>query len=203
MKTTKHPLLDLIINEDGSYIVFEGKVLDIKIYKPNNKHNYTVRQVNFRTRTHNVSKLVCEAWNGMRENREQFIHRYDLNPDNDHYTNLYWDTKKGTRTPRTKRSCSSKIKIDEIPGVVERIKAGETLENIAKSYNTSDSSILRIKKRFITDKKLILKESFMKAKDGYDKRLAIAKYLGFKTVTNALNAFGKREFILKCNTTML
>ena len=126
MKTTKHPHLDLIINEDGSEIIYKGKSLKINEY-PYAGRNYTRRIVHFMSYSHSVPKLVCEAWNGMRDSPDLTVHRRDKDPENDHYTNLYWDKRGKVRTARTKRASTSKIKKEEIPDVIDRIASKEPL----------------------------------------------------------------------------
>lgn len=198
MKFSTHPLLkDLKVNEDGSQIYWRGNLLDIKSYKPN-RNNYAQMIVNFNSQTHTVIKVVCEAWNGMRETPNQAVKRKDFNPNNNHYTNLYWGDRGGTRTKKTKRVKTSKIKESDIAEIIERIDAGEPLAKIAKFYHTSDMSIHRIKRNYMEDRMAILKRAIMKARDNYEKRLAYAKYYGFDTIGNAVDAFGKNTFILKC-----
>ncbi len=198
MKTKKHPILDLIVNENGTLLIFKGKELSIKTYKPS-RYNYIIKQVNFGGRTQGVAKLVCETWNGMRDDFSQSLHRKDKDPSNDHYTNLYWDIRGKVRTIRTKRNKLSQIKKSELPTIIKRIVAGETLKNIANNYNTSDMSISRIKKRFVTDPKMKLKEAVMAAKNKYQRSQAYANYLGFKTQSEAISNYGKYKFQLLIN----
>lgn len=193
MKTTNHPVLNLIINEDGTKMWYNGKIQDIKTYK-SNRDNYPFKRVAFGNRTHSVAKLVCEAWNGMREEMNQVVHRKDKNPLNDHYTNLYWAKRGNVFTGRTARACTSKIKKNEIPEVINRLGAGETLKNIARTYNTSDMSIQRIKKRFMLDRLKMLRERIFKAKTTHDKQTAYAHYMGFKTLAEAIQTHGRRQF---------
>lgn len=196
MKTAKHPILNLTVNENGTKIIFEGKELQILTYKQP-RQQYVRRQVNFASQTQGVAKLVCECWHGMREDMSQQVHRIDKNPDNDHYTNLYWGKRGKIRTSRTKRCKSSKIKKEEIPTICQRLKNGESLRNIAKSYNTSDMSIYRIKLRFITSKRLLLKAAVMRAKNKHQITTAFAKYFGFPSVREAISNLGIHQFKLK------
>lgn len=193
MKTIKHPLLDLIINEDGTVIIWQGKELPILHYNTS-RDNYTMKRVNFLNRTHTVGKLVCEAWNGMRERMDQTLRRRDLNPDNDHYTNLYWGAPGGPHNARTKRSSTSKIKADEIKDVISRIDRGETLKNIAKSFNTSDMSICRIKKRYMQDQLMRLKDKVRHCQSTHARKTAYAKYMGFDNVADAIGKLGNDRF---------
>ena len=198
MKTTKHPLLDLEINEDGTVIIYQGKELPILSYKTP-RDNYTWKRVNFMGRTHTVGKLVCEAWNGMRESLDQQLCRKDFNPENDHYTNLYWSKRGTLHTARRKRDAKSKIKNTEIPEVIKRIEGGETLNNIAKSYNTSDMSIHRIKKRFMQDQIMMLKDKIRHSHSTHERKQAYAKHLGYGSVGEAIGTLGKDVFFRKAD----
>lgn len=195
MKT--HPLLEeLQINEDGTQIIWRCQHLDIKSYK-RARNNYAQKIVNFNSQTHTVIKLICETYNELKPKPGMVVKRKDFNPDNDHYTNLYWTTRGGSRTKKTSRASSSKISEKDIDVILERIDAGDTLRLIAKDFNTSDMSISRIKKKYRTDKKSILKLAIMKARDPYYKRLAFAKYFGFKSINDAVGSLGKKQFILQ------
>ena len=189
MKTKKHPILDLTVNENGTEIIFQDKELTVNSYL-RERDNFPIRNVCFNNKTQTVAKIVCETWNGMREEMNQVIHRKDKNPENDHYTNLYWDKRGKVRTKRTKRSSLSKIKKEEIPTILKRINAGETLVNIAKSYNTSDMTIARIKNKFIVNPKLGLKQAVMHAKNKRKILTAYAHYFGFKNLPQAVAAYG-------------
>ncbi len=189
METRKHPFLDLIISENGTLLMFRGKVIEVKIYK-RPRDNYSFKRCFFDRRTHSIAKLVCEAFNGMRDNMDDVINRRDGNPNNDHYTNLFWGQRGRIRTRRTKRSKISAIKKNEIPQVIKKLMAGETLRNIARFYNTSDMSIYRIKKRFMADKAETLKRKLDHCKNHYETLKAYASYLGFKNVAEAITAYG-------------
>lgn len=193
LSTTTHPVLPLIVNEDGSQMWYKNKPLNIHEYQYK-RDNYPRLRVNFMNRTHTVEKLVCEAWNGMRDEKWQVVKHKDKNPLNNHYTNLYWSRNGGARTARTKRCASSKITKSEIPDVVQRIASNEPMTNIAKSYNTSSMSISRIKNRFMQDRVLKLKEAVMHAKTPHERQKAYANYLGYKSVADAINAHGKSKF---------
>jgi hypothetical protein len=198
MKTKKHPILDLVVNENGTEILFEGKKLAINIYNRKGR-NYTSRTVHFNNTTQSVAKVVCETWNGMRDDMTMAVHRKDKNPENDFYTNLYWDKRGKVRTRRTSRSSLSKIKQEEIPAILKRINANEPLVNIAKSYNTSDMTIGRIKNKFITNPKLVLKQAVMHAKNKREIATAYAIYFGFKSIPAAVAAYGFYKFNLLQN----
>jgi len=200
LKTIQHPVLPLVINEDGTQMWYNGNLLTIHTYEYKQRYNYPILRVNFANRTHTVEKLVCEAWNGLREEMWQVVKHKDKNPTNNHYTNLYWSRNGGARTARTKRCSSSKIKKEEIPDVVQRIASNEPMTNIAKSYNTSCMSISRIKKRFMQDRLLKLKDAVMQATTPHARQKAYANYLGYKSVADAINAHTKSKFIKTIDT---
>lgn len=192
-----HPILkQLLINEDGTQIFWQGNPLDVKKHKRPGR-NYEYKTLNLNCQTHTLSKIICETYNSLRPNIDMVVKRKDFNPNNDHYTNLYWAERGGSRTKKTKRVSSSKISEKDIEVIIERIKAGEPLNVIAIAYHTSDMSIYRIKKNYITDKKAILKRAIMKAKDSYYKRLAYANFFGYESIGEAVDSLGKNNFILQ------
>lgn len=146
-----HPLIEgLKVNEDGTEIIYFGEKLKAVPINRKSRPCDTLL-VNFDNRTLSVAKLVCEAWNGLAPNLDFCATRIDPAADF-HYKNLFW-AKKGhnpqyhrIKFPRAK---SSKIKEAEIPTIVKRLKAGETLKSIAADYDTTEMSISRIRKRYI------------------------------------------------------
>lgn len=153
MESRYHPLIEgLKVNEDGSQITYMGRVLEPK------KINRTARPtdtllVHFMNQTFSVARLVCECWHGTAPDRDHDAIRLDPSLGY-HYKNLHWG-KRGfnpnyhkIKFPRAK---SSKIKESEIPGVVERLKNGETLKSIAKDFGTTEMSISRIRKRYLNN----------------------------------------------------
>lgn len=145
-----HPVLkDLKINEDGTEIYWQYEKLTIKTQCRKNRNNYKYRTVNFKGRTLMVTKLICEAWHGMRDS-DQHVQRHD-GYENDHFKNLYWGDQGGHQrslTTNAKRSGLSKVSTTDIPDVLKLIKKNQTLVYIAMIYNTSAMSIYRIKKRY-------------------------------------------------------
>ncbi len=192
MKTKTHPIIkELQVNEDGTVIIYKGVKQNILIY---NGKNYLEKRVNFMNKTHTVPKLVNETWNGMRLCTTMVTRRLDMNYDNDHYTNLYWGNKGNHMSMRSARSQKSKIQISDVPDVIERIKKGSTLRKIAEIYNTSDMTISRIKKRYITDPKKRLREAVMIAKNKHQLQQVCATYLGFDSLAAAIQNIGRYEF---------
>lgn len=195
MKLKTHPILkELQINENGTEIIFQGNKLNINSYK-NKKSNYPSKIVHFRNRTHSVPKLVCETFNGMRDNMDHVIKRRDLNPKNDHYTNLYWGNRGQQGFTKNKMHHKSKLTPAETQEIVERLKNNESQNSIAKVYGVSRSAIYFINKYHLRCKKSIFKRETINAEDNYDKRKAFAKYLGFDSIAAAVEELGKEEFI--------
>lgn len=193
-----HPLLkDLQINEDGSVLLWKGLPLEVKEYQ-RPRDNYKAKLVNCHGKTHRLTKLICEAWNGPRDTMDQVVKRRDFNPNNYHYTNLYWASQGGSsRTKKQHRPSNAKINESDIDVIIERIKHNEPLATIAKDFKVSSTVISRLKERFITNPKMVLREKIMRAKDGYYRQLAFANYFGFKTVAEAVKELGKTTFILQ------
>lgn len=195
----KHPIIrDLKINEDGTEIIYKNKPITPRTYHKKGRNNYAYRNVHFMGRTHSVAKLVCECYNGMRKDLSFTIQRKDFNPDNDHYTNLFWG-KQGSRvrTSRTKRCKNSKIKDADLPVVLKRIKKGETLLAIAKSYDTSQMTIQRIKQRYITNPQKVFKEAIINAKTKERVNTICARYLGYMNTADASQKMGNHEFLME------
>lgn len=192
----QHPIIkELEVNEDGTEIVYKGKLLEVRAYHKKGRNNYVQRNVHFFNRTHSVAKLVCECYHGMRTDMSFTTQRKDFNPDNDHYTNLFWGKKGGRiRTERTKRNKNSKIKDSDIPVIVKRIDKGETLESIAKSYGTSIMTMLRVKKRYVTNPRLVFKEAVLGAKNKNEIKTICAKYLKYPSTSVAIQQMGRFEF---------
>lgn len=199
MEFKTHPILnELEVNEDGSKMKLHGKELTIKTYD-RSRDNYAQKKVCFNNRTHSVPKLINETWNGMREDMTLVTCRKDYNPDNDHYSNLYWGKRGDTQSARFTRAKSSKIKDSDIPKILDIIVAGEYLTLIAKSYGTTDTTIGRVKKRYLTDSRLKLKEAIKTAKNEYQHKKAISNYLKCRSIAEAIVQYGKGVFELSIN----
>lgn len=192
----QHPIIkELEVNEDGTEVLYQSKSLEVFAYHKEGRDNYAYRRVNFMGKTHSVPKLVCECYHGMRTDMSFTTQRKDFNPDNDHYTNLFWGKKGGRiRTERTKRNKNSKIKDSDIPVIVKRIDKGESLVAIAASYGTSDVTIQRVKKRYITNPRMVFKESILGAKNKNEINTICAKFLKYPSTSVAIQKMGRFEF---------
>ena len=203
MEFKTHPILkEFRLNEDGTIVFYKEKQLEVKVYQKKGRDNYPYKVVSFRGQTYRLARLICECWNGMADQRTQKTRRKDFNPNNDHYTNLYWGSSNNV-TKRRKRGKHSKIKEADIQDILDRIERNEPLAMIAADYGTSDMSIYRIKKNFLSDKFLILKRKIIKAHDGHGRRLAYAQYLNFSSIQEAIDKMGRKQFIKQCNQLMI
>ncbi|WP_196886817.1 hypothetical protein [Aureivirga sp. CE67] len=139
----KHPTIKkLEVSSDGTSLLFDGKPLRIFKYE---KKDRPMRMVSVNRKSYTVAKLVCEAWNGLPED-EKMIAKHKYCFTDDHYRNLYWGKRGENKLVRSKLS---KISTDDIPVIIERIKNGDTLKKIAADYGTSDTSIGRVKRRYL------------------------------------------------------
>lgn len=144
-----HPEIEgLKTNEDGSEVVYNGEVLrQIPI---NRKSRATdVMLVCFKSKKFSVAKLVCECWNGMAENPRWVATRLEKSKGF-HYTNLCFKPRgfnPAMGTEKVKRSKLSNLSKNDVIAIQKRLKKGETLSSIAIDYNTSDTSISRIKEK--------------------------------------------------------
>ncbi|WP_196895999.1 LysM peptidoglycan-binding domain-containing protein [Aureivirga marina] len=130
------------INSDGTNIIYNEKVLRIFEY---DKKDRPMRMVSVNRKSYTVAKLVCEAWNGLPED-EKMIAKHKYCFTDDHYRNLYWGKRGENKLVRSKLS---KISSEDIPVIIDRIKKGDTLKKIAADYGTSDTSIGRVKRRYL------------------------------------------------------
>lgn len=150
MEYRQHPLIEgLKLNEDGSQIVYKGCLLTVRIYRPKNR-NVSILKVYLANKNFTVAKLICECWNGLRPSRKYCIKKRNQQAGL-HYSNLYWEIiGAGNLLTGSLRDKFSKVKTEDLPIVISRIKKGHRLMDIAKDYNTSKMSISRINQKFVT-----------------------------------------------------
>ena len=106
-----------------------------------------------------IHRAVAELFLDKPEGAEIVIHR-DFNKTNNSVDNLAWVTKeeayaryadnplykvKGMRSKRKKKSGTSKLSVENILYIKERLKKGSTLRALATKFNVSDMQIHRIK----------------------------------------------------------
>jgi hypothetical protein len=135
-----HPEIEgLKCNADGSEVLFNGKLLKQREMPQKNKKTSMIYVI-VRSKAFSIAKLVCECWNGMAANPRWCALRKDRNKGY-HYTNLFF------------APCGTQIKNNFLPSekdkklIKKRLENGDTLKAIAMDYNTTDMTILRLKKK--------------------------------------------------------
>ena len=147
------------INHNGTSIFVNGK--PVKIYLQDKgadkKNSGKFYRCNIGSKTYLVHRLVAQAFIPNPENLPYATH-IDTNTENNDYRNLWWGNQrtivwhmksagrsyKNTNNDRV----NSKIPFEKIPDVVYMICDGLTLKEIGNRFNTTEMSILRIKKRY-------------------------------------------------------
>ncbi|MRX70298.1 hypothetical protein SAMN06265349_101698 [Flavobacterium resistens] len=146
MEFRNHPLIaGLRINEDGTEIYYQGVLLKPFVNDKNRK-NPTLK-VNFINKAHSVSKLVCEAWNGLRANTGLRVSKINDLADN-HYSNLEWKEGSSNGVGVFKQ----KLKLEDTEEITELIKSNKPIKEIASAYGVHDATIYRIKRKYDQNK---------------------------------------------------
>lgn len=137
-----HPIIaELRLNEDGTEIYF-NEVLLRSFENDKNRKTPTLK-VNFHSRAHSVAKLVCETWNGLRENSALRVSKIDLLKGN-HYSNLEWKEGASNGVGKFKQ----KINPSDIDDIIELLEGSKTIREIASIYNVDTATIGRIKNKY-------------------------------------------------------
>lgn len=198
MELKAHPVIEeLLVNENGTEFIYKGETLKIHVWSVREGENFQRKRVCILNQTIPVAKLVCEAFNGMRLDKSYSLHRKDFNPDNNHYSNLFWAKGSRLRTKKTKRPKNSKISDKDIPEIVRRIKAKEASSVIAASYAVSPATINRVKVRYVTEPLNVLRECVVQAENIDAVHDACARYLNFESKADAVSKMGNFEFFLE------
>lgn len=139
MEFRYHPIIeDLKINEDGSEIYLQGKLIHTNI--SNRERAFPNAKANFNGKSYSVSKLICEAWHGLRPNIAQFASRVDLKKGF-HYSNLEWRESPNTGIERFRQ----KLSPEDIEDIIQRLKNGDTTKEIAIDYDVTPAKIRLIR----------------------------------------------------------
>ncbi len=143
MEFRNHPIIEgLRINEDGTEIYYNKDLL--RPFENDKKRENPTLKVNFLSKAHSVTKLVCEAWNGMSEHSAQRASKINLTAGN-HYSNLEWKEGATNGVGNFKQ----KIKNSEIDNILELMETNKKSVNaIAGVYGVNTSTIYRIKERY-------------------------------------------------------
>lgn len=140
-----HPIIkELKINEDGTEIYFKDVLL--RSFENDKNREIPTLKVNFHSRGHSVTKLVCEAWNGIRNHTGQKVSKIDVKAGN-HYSNLEWKEGASNGVGIFKQ----KLTISDNEEIIELIKAGKKNSEIARLYNVNSATIGRIKNKYVKE----------------------------------------------------
>ncbi|MDA6068671.1 hypothetical protein NJT12_03470 [Flavobacterium sp. AC] len=138
-----HPLIEgLRVNENGSEIYFNDVLL--KPFENDKTRKNPTLKVNFINKAHSVAKLICEAWNGLREHSDQRVSKINDLSDY-HYSNLEWKegSSNGVGVFR------QKIKLEDIDNIIKLLKSNKSNNEIAHMYGVHNATINRIKKKYV------------------------------------------------------
>jgi len=152
MKKFKYLGFEILINENGKYIFVDGIKRTPYLIVPQRSTKGFLQVWLGEGKKAYVHKLVALAYLG-KSDKKLVLHK-DTNTRNNHYTNLMYgdykdviqNMKKANRFwDRHRRSHFIKSE-EDYNEAIEMLKAGKTLSEIAKRFNTSDMSIHRFKK---------------------------------------------------------
>lgn len=142
MEYRNHPIIKgLRINENGSEIYKDGVLL--RTFENDKKRKNPTLKVNFNGVAHSVTKLVCEAWNGLREHIGQRASKINELGDN-HYSNLEWKEGASNGVGIFKQ----KIKNSDVDNIRNLLKTSKSMNEIARIYNVNPRTISRIRDKY-------------------------------------------------------
>ncbi|CAD0004410.1 helix-turn-helix domain-containing protein [Flavobacterium chungangense] len=132
-----HPIIEnLKISENGTEIYYNDVLL--KPFENDKSRKNPTLKVNFLNKAHSVAKLVCEAWNGLREHSGQRVSKINQLSDN-HYSNLEWKEGASSGVGNWKQ----KLKHEDIPEIIALLQAGKSKTQIDRKFNVDGVTILR------------------------------------------------------------
>lgn len=142
MEFRYHPIIEeLRVNEDGTEIYLKDILL--RSFENDKTRENPTLKVNFNSKGHSITKLICEAWNGLREHSGQRVSKVDILAGN-HYSNLEW--KEGASNGI--RNFKQKLTTTDIDQIVELLETDKSIREIAKMYDVHFATIARIKKKY-------------------------------------------------------
>ncbi|MCW3806010.1 HNH endonuclease [Plebeiibacterium marinum] len=159
-KKIKYPGVkeDILVSEDGSVIKYNDEELHQSLIKsPKSRHGYY--QVSVKGVVMYVHRLVALAYvvNPKPVSYKMVLHKNCVSTDN-RPDNLEWGNQSGLTKNRIKNGLagakslhvrgSSTISYEEAIKIADRLDKGELAKVIAKEYNVSEMSIVRIRKRY-------------------------------------------------------
>ena len=143
MEFRYHPIIEgLKVNENGTEVYYNGNLL--AQFVTDKSRQTPTYKVNFQNKAHSVSRLVCEAWNGLRQHSGQRVSKINDLSDN-HYSNLEW--KEGSANGVG--NFAQKIKADDLDNIIELLKSNKSQVEIAKMYNVHKCTIGRIHNKYV------------------------------------------------------
>lgn len=141
-----HPIVEgLKVNEDGSEIIYNGKVLKQYKIKGTNSSITRVKGMNV-----SVLKLVCECWNGIADSPEFIASLIDENKGS-HFSNLEWRKRgEGVYKKKVKRHGTNlKFKTkEELELFIAEKPENMTFANYLKEKKVSEFAFYGAKKRY-------------------------------------------------------
>lgn len=141
MEFRYHPIVeDLKVSEDGTEIYYKGELL--KVFENDKTRKNPTLKVYFNYKTHSVAKLVCEAWNGLREHSGLFVSKIN-GLHNYHYTNLEWKMSPNNGV----KMFNQKLSQTDIDDILNRLKNGEKPKSIGEIYDVDEANIRRLRKK--------------------------------------------------------
>jgi hypothetical protein len=147
MEFRYHPIIEgLKVNEDGTEILLHTEKL-LQFQNDKSRKNPTFK-VGFQNKSHSVGRLVCEAWNGLREHSGQRVSKINA-LENNHYTNLEW--KEGASNGVA--NFTQKIHSKDIDPILKMIKNKIPLTTIAQQYGVHHTTISRLRDKYVEKNK--------------------------------------------------
>lgn len=127
-----------------------GKVL--KPYRRADGYNMFILRRDNSSHHVRAHQLVCEAFNGPKPSDGAEVCHYDGSRDNDHWSNLRWDTRKANHAdkvrhgtaPRGVRHPAAKLSEPDIADIRSRYAGGELQRVIAESYGIKQGHVSRV-----------------------------------------------------------
>jgi hypothetical protein len=143
----QHPIIkQLYCNEEGTELLYNGKVLNISYSIRNGKKESGTVSINGIKRS--ASTVICECYLGMREDKSFFPVRKDGNASNNHPHNLSWGKRRGV----------FKITENQVKELDKAFAKGADIKKLAAKYKVSPQTIRAHRKKYIESLPVIATE---------------------------------------------
>lgn len=140
-----HPLIEgLKVNEDGTEVLLNDKKLLIKEFYVEETKRIR-RYVYLCSRNITITRLVCECFHGLAENRGLSATLIDPEKGN-HYTNIYW-AKRGMKIKPVRHR---KVSDEDHLNIQKRLASGEKIKEIIKDYPFTNATYCNYKRLYGT-----------------------------------------------------